>query len=376
MAEVGTFTDEHRFPCTTCGADMRFDPPTGTLKCDHCGAEAAVSNAPVPPVREQDYDRALQDGLAASGDLVLGSAPTVEIRVSQCPNCGAQVEFSETTHAAECPYCATPVVTDTGAHRQIKPQGLLPFALDESAAHTAMTDWLGRLWFAPNGLKEYARKGRRMSGVYVPYWTYDADTKSSYRGERGDHYYVSRTVMRDGKPTVVQERRTRWSSRSGRVARFFDDILVLASHALPRKYTEALAPWDLSDMEPYRPDFLAGFRSEAYTVRVDEGYTEARDYMDRMILRDVRFDIGGDEQRVHDVQTTVRDVTFKHILLPVWVAAYKYRGKTYRFVVNGRSGRVRGERPYSAWKIAFAVVLGLAVAAIVGYLVAMNQQGG
>ena len=95
--------------------------------------------------------------------------------------------------------------------------------------------------------------------------------------------------------------------------------------------------------------------------------------MERVIRRDVKFDIGGDRQRIRDIDTKVSDVTFKHILLPVWLAAYKYRGRTFRFVVNGRTGRVQGERPYSAIKIAIAVVLGLILAAGVGYVVAMNQ---
>ena len=94
--------------------------------------------------------------------------------------------------------------------------------------------------------------------------------------------------------------------------------------------------------------------------------------MDRMILRDVKYDIGGDEQRVSDVDTDVADVTFKLILLPVWLAAYKYRDRAFRFVVNGRTARVQGERPYSAWKITFSVLLGL-VALIAVYVIANNQ---
>ena len=86
-----------------------------------------------------------------------------------------------------------------------------------------------------------------------------------------------------------------------------------------------------------------------------------------------RFDIGGDQQRIHDIDTTISDVTFKHILLPVWLAAYKYNNKTYRFVVNGRTGRVQGERPWSAIKITIAIVLALIVAAGVGYVIAQNQ---
>lgn len=360
-------TDEHRFPCEQCGADYRYDPARGLLVCDHCGHQEQIASSPwgKAQLKELDFDAARADRLP--------EAETEETRVVTCPNCAAQFEFDPAVHAAECPFCATPVVTDTGISRHIKPRGVLPFALDERSAHKAMTDWLGRLWFAPNGLKDYARKGRKMQGIYVPYWTFDADTKSSYRGERGTVYYETRTVVRDGKRVQEQVPKIRWTPASGRVARFFDDILILASKSLPKRYTDGLEPWDLPALEPYRPEYLAGFRAEAYTVELQEGYGQARDYMARVIERDVRFDIGGDQQRIHKIDTDVRDVTFKHILLPVWLAAYKYRGKTYRFVVNGRSGRVQGERPWSAIKIAIAVVLGLIVAAGIGYLAAMNQ---
>lgn len=357
----------HRFPCDQCGADYRFDPAAGQLVCDHCGHTSEMEE--LGPwkgsINELDFVTAINNQLPAQ-DME-------ETRVSKCPNCAAQVEFDAVTHSKECPFCATPVVTDTGKHRHIKPKGVLPFALDERAANRAMTDWLGKLWFAPNGLQEYARKGRKMDGIYVPYWTFDADTKSTYRGERGTEYHETRTVMRDGKQEQQTVTKVRWRNVSGRVARFFDDVLVLASKSLPKKFTDALQPWDLGALEPYRPEFLAGFRAEGYAVELDEGFVEARAHMDRVIHRDVKFDIGGDRQRVHDINTTVSDVTFKHVLLPVWMAAYKYRGKTYRFVVNGRTGRVQGERPWSAWKIAFAVLVGAIVAAGIGYVVAMNQ---
>jgi predicted RNA-binding Zn-ribbon protein involved in translation (DUF1610 family) len=294
-----------------------------------------------------------------------------ETRVLHCTSCGATVEFDAATHASECPFCASPIVTDTGTSRHIKPRALLPFRLSEREARAAMTAWLGRLWFAPNGLQDYARKGRQMQGIYVPFWTFDADTRSSYTGQRGTVYYETEQVRVtvDGKPQMQtrQVQKVRWTPVSGRVARFFDDVLVLASTALPKRYTDALAPWDLAALEPYAPEFLAGFRAEAYGVGLEEGFVEARQVMDRTIERDVKFDIGGDRQQIGRIDTTISDVTFKHVLLPVWLAAYKYRGQTYRFVVNGQSGAVQGERPWSAWKIAVAVVLGLMLALAVGY---------
>ncbi len=359
-------SEEHRFPCDRCGADMRFAPEGGKLICDHCGNERLLEHGyGAGAIRELDFRAAL--------DKRLPEAEIEETRVLNCANCGAQVEFDGAVHSRECPFCATPIVTDTGTHRHIKPRGLLPFALDERSARGAMTDWLGRLWFAPNGLRDYARKGRRMQGIYVPYWTFDADTKSRYSGERGTVYYVTRTVTRNGKTQQVREAKVRWTPAAGRVARFFDDVLVLASKSLPKRYTDGLAPWDLAGLKPYSPEYLAGFRAEGYQVELDEGFHEARAHMDRVIERDVRFDIGGDRQRIHGIDTDIADVTFKHILLPVWLAAYRYRGKSYRFVVNGTTGRVQGERPWSGWKIAFAVVLGLIVAGAVGYFAAQSQ---
>jgi predicted RNA-binding Zn-ribbon protein involved in translation (DUF1610 family) len=362
-------TQEHRFPCAACGADYRYDPGAGRLICDHCGdvAEIETGGPWQGGIRELDFQTALRDRLPAQ--------EIEETRVAKCTSCGAQVELGTDRHATECPFCASPVVTDTGTHRHIKPRALLPFSIDEGAAHRAMTDWLGRLWFAPSGLQDYARKGRRMQGIYVPYWTFDADTTSQYRGERGTVYYEIRTVTQNGKRKQIQVAKVRWRAVSGRVARFFDDVLVLASHSLPKRYTDALEPWDLSALIPYAPEYLAGFRAEGYSLDIEEGFTEARDKMDAIIARDVRFDIGGDRQRIHAIDTDLRDVTFKHILLPVWLAAYRFRGRTYRFVVNARTGRVQGERPWSAWKIAVAVALGLAVAGGAGYLIALEQGG-
>ena len=358
--------EEHRFPCPVCGSDMGYAPGTSELACGHCGhREAIVAQPDAAATREIDFESARR------GDVPISEIE--ETRTAGCPNCGAQVEFAPGTHATRCPYCDTAVVADTGTHRHIKPRALLPFEIDETAAQRALTSWLGSLWFAPNGLKDYARKGRRLNGIYVPFWTFDARTESDYRGQRGDTYYVTRTVTRDGKQVQVQEPRIRWRRVRGRVARFFDDILVLGSKSLPKAHTDGLAPWDLPALTPYRPEYVAGFMAEGYRVALDDAYTEAREIMEGVIRSDVRRDIGGDQQRIEALETRISEVTFKHVLLPVWTAAYRYRGQSYAFVVNARSGKVQGARPYSKWKIAFAVLLALIAAAILGFFGYLNQ---
>ncbi|MCU0900099.1 MAG: primosomal protein N' (replication factor Y) - superfamily II helicase [Cypionkella sp.] len=359
--------EEHRWPCESCGADLRFSPGDTALKCDHCGHVQALPEA--PPARQTALEELDLNAALGSG---LPPAAMEEVRITPCPSCGAQVEFKGATHATECPFCATPVAIGTGTQRMIKPQALLPFALTERQGRDAMGKWLGSLWFAPGGLVEYARKGRALSGLYVPYWTFDAATRSRYSGARGTWYYESRTVtvQVNGRSEQRQEqvRKTRWNAASGWVSRRFDDVLVLASASLPRRYTDALAPWDLGALVPYSPDYLAGFTAEGYTVSLADGQIIAREQMAAQIASDVRHDIGGDEQRIDQINTAYSAETFKHILLPIWMAAYKYNGKTYRFVINGQTGKVQGERPYSAWKIAFAVILAALVAGAIAYL--------
>ncbi len=395
---------EHRYPCEQCGASLRFQPGQQQLVCDWCGHVQQIGHGPArAPARQPkggaegedailadpETGRALQwDAQHKAPDLVelplerglrldAGSDISTTIRTLSCTNCGAQFEFDDELHATACPFCATPVVTDTGTTRKIKPQGLLPFRLTEQQAHRAMEDWLGNLWFAPSGLTAYARRGRKLRGVYSPFWTFDADTTSSYSGQRGDYYYetvwVTQQVEGRQQRVARQVRRTRWRAASGRISRNFDDVLVLAAASLPRKFADGLAPWDLSHLRPYRPDYLAGLESEAYTIPLYDGHKTARSEMAGVIINDARRDIGGDEQRVDHIQTQHSNETFKHILLPVWAAAYRYNGKSFRFVVNGQSGRVMGERPWSAWKIAGAALAALVALAAFMYLA---QQGG
>lgn len=344
--------EPRRFPCAQCGASLEYAPGAELLRCGHCGHENPIVAAHAPMV-EQDFRQTLRE--------LTHSAATGERIAIHCESCGASYSFDAATHAGECPFCGAPVVAKTEHHRELLPQALLPFKITRDQALATFRQWLGHLWFAPGKLKDYARNDARLTGMYVPYWTYDADTATHYQGERGDNYQVQETyqAMEDGKPVTRTRTVTkiRWRPAAGRVSRFFDDVLVLASRSLPRDITERLEPWDLANLTPYQEAYLSGFRSEMYQVELEQGFERAREIMAVTIRRDIERDIGGDHQRIHAMDTRYGDIRFKHILLPIWMSAFRFRDKIYRFVVNGRTGEVQGERPYSPWKIAFAVLL-------------------
>jgi hypothetical protein len=205
----------------------------------------------------------------------------------------------------------------------------------------------------------------------VPYWTYDADTESDYTGSRGDHYWEteSYTTFVDGKPQqqTRQVMKTRWTGRSGTVARSFDDVLVRGTNHIAHESQDKLEPWPIEHVVAYQPEYLAGFSALRYDVEPQAGLATAQGLMSHVIDDDCRHDIGGDEQRVHQVDTRYSNVTYKLLLIPIWVVCYLYAGKTWRVLVNGRTGEVVGDRPYSTTKIAAAVLA--ALVAIVGVIV-------
>ena len=375
----------NELPCSECGAPLTFKPGAGQLVCQFCGTENEIEGSGQqvspwgeqtgkgPVIKELDYHKALNDAL--------DDAEIEETATIRCPGCGAEVGLDATTQADQCPFCATPLArAETHNHRHPKPQGVLPFAFEEREAKGKMAEWLGSLWFAPSSLKKYAEAGRPLAGIYLPHYTYDAVGDADYQGQRGDAYYVTRTrtVMVDGKPQqqTYQERKIRWTNVSGHVRHAFDDVLVQASETMGATKGGAEyggRSWDLAALEPYRTEYLAGFRAEAPGVSLEDGYNRAEQIMEQMLIRDIKFDIGGDAQRISNMTARYSNITFKHVLLPVWLASYRWKNKPFRVVVNGRTGQVSGERPYSPWKIAFAVVCGLIVAAGIGYLVATGQ---
>lgn len=347
---------ERDFPCAQCGAKLTFKPGTRALTCAHCGTANQI-DAPVETVQEQDFEQELArlEGEQEHNDAI----------VVHCDSCAAEVPMSANITSQACPFCGTPLVAQGHSRKLIRPKALLPFKIAETKAREAFRAWLRGLWFAPGDLKRVAEMDGRLKGFYLPFWTFDADANTEYSGRRGDDYWetewVTISVNGRNQRQPRQVRRTRWTNVRGRVFDSFDDILIPASTSLPPTTLAALGEWDLPALTAYADDYLSGFQAESYTVGLKDGFGLAREEMIEGIKRTIRRDIGGDHQMISSMSPLFSEISFKHLLLPVWISAYRYGTKTYRFVVNARTGKTTGDRPYSAWKIALAVLLGLLV---------------
>ncbi len=358
-----------QFSCKRCGADLKFEPGTSFLKCPYCGAKHRIVRS---SSIKRHQSRSHLAELSYKAYLDKAALENLqEIRTVKCGACGAETTLDPNLTSAECPFCGTSVVVTLTSKKRIKPAALLPFRITLKEARELFREWIKGLWFAPNSLKKHSRLESGIKGIYLPHWTYDCKTDTSYTGERGEHYYVTETYteLEDGKSvTKTREvQKTRWYPARGRVRNIFDDVLVAASNSLERKYVQELEPWDLYALKPYDDRYLSGFLSESYSVSLKQGFELAKNIMAGEIDRAIHRDIGGDEQRIYTKNSTYSNVSFKHILLPVWTSAYRYKGKIYRFLINARTGEVQGERPWSWFKIGFAILAAVTVIGIILY---------
>jgi hypothetical protein len=342
---------------------MAFDPARTALACTACAFARPLpeptADAQAQALREQDYVDALRR-LAAR-------EPSLEARVVDCPSCGAQSRFEGHVVGDRCAFCATPLLLDhSRTERLIAAQAVLPFALNHAAAQQVFARWVGSRWFAPNALKRTVSQADGIKGVYMPWWTFDASTATRYQGQRGTRRHVldqhPGASARGGANSRVV---TDWQDVAGAVQVAFDDILVAASPSVPAHLARVLDQWDLQKLQPPAGELMAGFTVEVYRHALEPAFSQARARMESAIGAAISRDIGGDAQRVDARQTVVDDIRFKHLLLPVWIGSYRFGGKPFQVVVNGQTGEVEGDRPYSVGKIALTVLLALLLLALV-----------
>lgn len=356
------------YPCRSCGGELVFDPGTQGLACPHCGNRQPIDTTGLREPQEQD----LQAAVAAlrAGSLERVAAASADEHEVVCQNCGGHTTFTGSLTATRCPYCATPIQRDDvhQAPARLPVDGVLPFRVPQERATTLIREWVDSRWFAPNAFKEYSRTGS-FASLYAAYFSYDARTASSYRGQRGDNY----TVTVGHGENRRTETRIRWRWVSGHVSNVFDDVTVLANEGLTRRFVDALEPWPTHDVQGWTPQYVAGHLCRTYDHDVEECFDEAKVRMDAAIERTIRQDIGGDHQRISHVRTNYDGLTYKHLLLPIWLLTVLFSGTAYQVFINGVTGEVHGERPYSPVKIALAVIAALVVA--VGLYLLLGRSG-
>ena len=342
--------------CPNCGATVFFDPATGGMHCDYCGYTCELPSADAEnEICEMDFESAIHTESFDWGE---------KKKEVQCKQCGAVTVYDALETAAVCPFCGSTSVMPAANENTIAPGAVCPFSVTKEQAGERFTRWLKGKLFAPRKAKKSASP-EAFQGVYLPYWTYDAQTTSNFTGRAG----YDRTVKdRDGNSKTV----TDWRHVSGVYQEFFDDVTVMASKRQTDSGVRACEPFDFSKLVPYSPQVVAGFIAERYSVGLQEGWESAQRTIQSSLRSDIQSYIrrhwNADRSDSVHFSTLYSNITYKYLLVPTWISSFKYKDKIYQFAVNGQTGKVGGKAPVSAWRVILFILAIVGLIAGLAYL--------
>ena len=356
-----------KHPCPECGADLQWNAAKQALVCPYCGTvvpwgQGKESEPGGAGMVEQDLQAALRN--PASGR---GWGDRHEKREVQCQSCRAISVFVDGRVAQRCEFCGSPsIIAHETSAEAITPQSLLPFKVSETQMRSSLRQWYGSRWFAPNKLKSAALTDT-LRGVYLPYWTFDAQVNARWRAEAGHYYYeTERYSDSSGKMQTRQVQRVRWEPAAGSLAHFFDDELVPGTAGVHPKLLRQIEPFPtVTDLQAYSPEFVRGWTVERYQIDLHRAEKLNQEDMQEKVTALCAREVPGDTYRNLQVDATYRGRTFKHVLMPVWLVSYTYGSRSFQVVGNGYTGAIAGEQPYSWVKITFAVLAVLLVIALI-----------
>lgn len=343
--------------CPQCGGTMDYDPALSRLHCPFCDYTEEIKTDDTKPLKAQELK-------LEEAEFTENFDWGTEQKTVTCKSCGATTVYDALEVANECPYCGSNQVMEAAGVRTMAPGGVVPFRIDRKTAGERFKSWLGHKLFCPKEAKESA-KAESFTGIYLPYWTFDADTHSTYTGEYG---YQKKRKNGD-KEEVYYE----WHRGSGQFSKFIDDELVCACGDNHDKYIlSSIEPFKTDENVAYKPEYIAGFAAERYALGVKDAWKKAKE----AIKEELKSLAGNKLQSEHSAQSTrnvqvsstFENITYKYLLLPIWISSFTYKGKVYQFMVNGQSGKVGGKSPISPWRVLVAILIAVLIIVLIAYM--------
>jgi len=357
-------TAQKKFSCPACGAAAEWNPAKKALVCPFCGTTSPANIELTASGEAKIVEHDLVTAIRGIPDDKRGwQAKKTSVK---CQSCQAISVFDPERVGQRCNFCGSAALVP---YEEIKaafsPESLLPMKVSETQVRDNIRRWYGSRWFAPNKLKNAALTDT-VKGLYIPYWTFDAQVHADWTAESGYYYYETESYTDDrGNRQTRQVQKIRWQWSSGALDHFFDDELVSASRGVQPDLLRRVEPFPTRELTPYQAGFLSGWVVERYQIDIVSAAQRAREVMDGKTIALCSQQVPGDTQRNLSVNTDYSGQTFKHILVPVWLLTYNYGTRNFQVVINGFTGTIAGRYPKSWVKILCAVLAALLVAGII-----------
>ena len=360
------------YKCPACTGPLHFVGESGKLECEYCGSAYDVAEIEALYAgQEEKAEAAFQETEAKGETGELGEEPAWDTSALQedwgadsegmkaysCPSCGAELICDATTAATSCPYCGNNTIVPGQFGGTMKPDYVLPFKLDKTAAVAALKKHYSKKFFLPRAFSS-GNHLEEVQGIYVPFWLFDAGAEADCR------FHATRSHTHtdgDYRVTVTEHFDVR---RSGTME--FERIPVDGSKKMPDDYMDSIEPFDYAGLKSFSTAYLPGYLADKYDVTAQESMERADRRCHNSAFDQMRRDISGYEV-VNQVGGNVRLHRGKvhYVLMPVWTLRTRWKNQDYLFMMNGQTGKMVGDLPVSNGKVtAFFSVLAVTLSGL------------
>jgi hypothetical protein len=283
----------------------------------------------------------------------------------RCEACGAEVAIDADQRSYTCAFCDSTYVVEFSPQESDRqpPEFVIGFSITPEEAQEKFRQWLTESrWFRPGDLIA-AKVVEKLRGVYLPFWSFSMLAESSWSATIGEYWYRTETytTTENGKTVTKtrQVRETEWWPLSGQHHRYYSGYLISGSQGLGQRDAERIKPFYLNAMKRYRPYFLAGWLSEEYSITRPDALEICQNEFYRQEESNIGTFLPGDTSGNLQVTTGFDHINSDLVLLPIYLLSYNYKDTVYRFLINGQTGKMAGDKPLSKLRIGAAIGAGL-----------------
>lgn len=324
--------------CPECGSQMNYAQagPVRQLKCTQCSYVRGLGMN-----SDQLQGRSLDAGVSVK-HLVRGLR--LQANSYTCQSCEAVTVWDGEAPPGSCPFCEGADFAQDQSHEKVaEPYYLIPFAISARSAQARLRGHLGQLWLLPDALKALLEP-ERLHAVYVPFFHFDALTRSTWRA------MVGFSFVEDTKGGKVD--RKVWEPSTGYYEHFFENFAIPATTGLDLVALDDILPFDWGKVVPYDPRYLHHTQVERYQEDEIGTFRLANQLLDMEIKDAVISRLPGHEVNKLVITTEKHSIAFRHLLVPVWVGSFVFRGQRYQYLINGQTGKITGDQPIDNRRLA------------------------